>query len=140
MKKPLFLIFLPYLYFIRFFDFSFYNCYSVAFYFDILCFSKVPCGFAPFYHRTIQLPRHTMSDVSFFRFSKNKFERFDTMVHTSILKDRINFLTHASAAFGIRSKMVFLASGKHKNMFFDDFGNMNKIDFVDLLYGHVFLT
>ena len=34
--------------------------------------------------------------------------------------------------------MVFLSSGKLKNMFYDDFEQYEKIDFVDFLYGHIF--
>ena len=51
------------------------------------------------------------------------------------LKDRIHFLTPASAGFEIRSKMVFLTSGKLKNVFFDDFEQYEKIDFVDFFNG-----
>ena len=59
-------------------------------------------------------------------------------VNTGALKDRIHFLTQASAGFEIRPKMVFLGSGKLKTMFYDDFEQHEKIEFVDFLYGHIF--
>ena len=49
------------------------------------------------------------------------------------IKDRIHFLTQASAGFEIRPKMVFLGSGKLKTMFYDDFEQHEKIEFVDFL-------
>ena len=61
-------------------------------------------------------------------------------VNTGALKDRIHFLTQASAGFEIRPKMVFLGSGKLKTMFYDDFEQHEKIEFVDFLYGHIFFT
>ena len=34
--------------------------------------------------------------------------------------------------------MMLLCSGKLKTMFFDDFEQYEKIEFVDFLYGHIF--
>ena len=53
-------------------------------------------------------------------------------------KDRVHFLTQASAGFVKRPKMVLWGSGKLKTMFFDDFEQYEKIEFVDFLYGHIF--
>ena len=54
------------------------------------------------------------------------------------VKDRVHFLTQASAGFVKRPKMVLWGSGKLKTMFFDDFEQYEKIEFVDFLYGHIF--
>ena len=62
----------------------------------------------------------------------------DGWVPRHLIKDRIHFLTQASAGFEIRPKMMFLGSGKLKTMFYDDFEQHEKIEFVDFLYGHIF--
>ena len=66
---------------------------------------------------------------------KNIFLSHFRVAETSFFKDRIHFLTPASAVFEIRQKMVFLTSGMLKNMFFDNFERYEKIDFVDFFDG-----